>query len=901
MERDDYEMLTSQDVDRSIRLLDSALSTPRKSLLKISRKQSRKVDDLDISKDGSFSSPLSFKPKISKRSSLSVENVYDNSITFGANEIKKLLSETSSVGLTQNQNTAKAAKDRLFFDFLEIWQTHGSIREVFESILDFVQCCSHTVTSIKNVWNQNLTKPGFFDEKILTEIESERNTWRLIYALYQNRLALLMQQEEENEEEDEENDYFLQSVSEKEIMLSLYKNDRVIRESQLVVDWLEQNASDLADGYGLEQYTDKTIAWENTLHELQSKKPIPYKSSRELITQLDPDAPHREKKALHDLDKEDDDRLIQEVYQEIRRGHLDAAQSACAHAGQSWRAALLEGWRLYHDPNYSAKNNQVQREPLPVEGNPYRDIWKLSAWKMCEDVTMPLKARASLAAYCGHLQTLLDASVSWEDQLWSYLKVSIDAKVEKEIREISLKSYVEMPQLYWNNIVTLEEIFNELQASKNPLVRRDAMSPEHIVQKYLVLDQIPQLMEEVSKWIQGSDMSVGSDYESVSPHFLRFLTHLVLFLRRIGRSECDSVGDAVIEAYVKLLIEMRESKLVAWYVSQLSQEDQIYYYAAFLEEITDSEERNACLKAAQEAGLNVDVITKTVVENIRQQSPSNDVATMEVQPDVSPEDLIKISALDWLLYYPGQRTELLIQTNALIANFLSAGNIQAARLAFNKIPDSTIDLIVSSNVNDSLTDDTYINLVLNNMPKQVSCATKEYLCYKAYLEADESFSDWFQYFNHGKPIEPVLKEGANFSEKVAFQHKYSQYKINYDRWKISMDSKTATTKTLLYNVLLFPMGWLVDDENVEDNDRTVQLSGLRSIVIPKVTFLLHTVMHGMEDYSGCVALSDLIAAEQYKLYKVFSKQKLQDFLSKALESSLELMNQGKDPWGYTVV
>lgn len=56
---------------------------------------------------------------------------------------------------------------------------------------------------------------------------------------------------------------------------------------------------------------------------------------------------------------------------------------------------------------------------------------------------------------------------------------------------------------------------------------------------------------------------------------------------------------------------------MAWYVSQLSQEDQIYYYAAFLEEITDAEERSACLKAAQEAGLNVGIITKTVVENIR--------------------------------------------------------------------------------------------------------------------------------------------------------------------------------------------------------------------------------------------------------------------------------------------
>lgn len=74
-------------------------------------------------------------------------------------------------------------------------------------------------------------------------------------------------------------------------------------QSQLVVDWLEQNAADVANGFGLEQYTDKTIAWENTLHELQSKKPIPYKSSREIVTALDPDAPRRENRPLHDLDK----------------------------------------------------------------------------------------------------------------------------------------------------------------------------------------------------------------------------------------------------------------------------------------------------------------------------------------------------------------------------------------------------------------------------------------------------------------------------------------------------------------------------------------------------------------------------------------------------------------------
>ncbi|KAK6618853.1 hypothetical protein RUM43_013244 [Polyplax serrata] len=894
MDKDEIEFISEQDLDRSLRLLDNAIGTPGKSLFRTSRRLSRK-GDFDSSREDIFSSPK-FRSK-SKRPTLYVENASDTSVTFGASELKKLFSENQFLCPTSvQQETTKTAKDRLFFDFLEIWQNHGSDQEVFESILDFVQSCSNTVNLIKNGRDNILLKSAVFDDKVVAEIESERNTWRLIYALYQNRITLMMQ------DEDMDQDYDMSTISEKEIMLRLYRYDTTIRESQLVVDWLEQNAADLTDGFGLEQYTDKTIAWENTLHELQSKRPIPYKSSREIITALDPDAPRREKKSLHDLDKEDEDRLIHEVFKDIRCGRLDAAQAACAHAGQSWRAALLEGWRLFHDPNYKEKTvNQIAREPLPIEGNPNRDIWKLCAWRTCEDLSMPLKARASLAVYCGHLQTLLAASNTWEDHLWSYLKVVIDARVEKEIREISLKSYVDMPISYWNNILSLEEIFNELNASKNSIVRKDATTPDHLVQKYLILDQIPQLMEEVSKWIQGSDMSVGNDFEAISPHFLRFLTHLVLFLRRIGKSECEDIGDSVIEAYVKLLIEMRESKLVAWYVSQLSQEDQIYYYAAFLEEITDPDERSTCLKAAQEAGLNVDVITKTVVENIRQQSPSNDVVSMDVQPDVGAEDLIKISALDWLLYYPGQRTELLIQTNALIANFLSAGNIQAARLAFNKIPDGTIDMIVSSNINDTATDDSYINLVLNNMPKQVSCATKEYLCYKAYLDADESFADWFQHFNHGKPTEPILKSGANFSEKVAYQHKYSQYKINYDRWKMAMDSKTNTTKTLLYNVLMFPMGWLVDDESVDDNDRLVQLSGLRSIVITKVTFLLHTVLHGMEDYTSCVALADLIAAEQFSLYKVFSKQKLQDLLMKISESSLALMNQNKDPWGYQIL
>ena len=39
--------------------------------------------------------------------------------------------------------------------------------------------------------------------------------------------------------------------------------------------------------------------------------------------------------------------------------------------GQPWRAASMEGWRLYHDPNYES-GTDGRGDKLPVEGNLHR-------------------------------------------------------------------------------------------------------------------------------------------------------------------------------------------------------------------------------------------------------------------------------------------------------------------------------------------------------------------------------------------------------------------------------------------------------------------------------------------------------------------------------------------------
>lgn len=146
-----------------------------------------------------------------------------------------------------------------------------------------------------------------------SSLESERNTWRLIYCLYQNRISSSGLSTQMEHDGYMNNNY----ISEKNVIENLYKSESYIREYQLIIDWLEKNALDQADRHpSIELFTDKTVAWENTMYQ-KSNVEIAFSSSRPLVSSLDPDAPIREDGQLHDLDKEDDDRLEKRMFIEV--------------------------------------------------------------------------------------------------------------------------------------------------------------------------------------------------------------------------------------------------------------------------------------------------------------------------------------------------------------------------------------------------------------------------------------------------------------------------------------------------------------------------------------------------------------------------------------------------------
>lgn len=98
--------------------------------------------------------------------------------------------------------------------------------------------------------------------------------------------------------------------------------------------------------------------------------------------------------------------------------------------------------------------------------------------------------------------------------------------------------------------------------------------------------------------------------------------------------------------------------------------------------------------------------------------------------EITEVDKEKISALDWMIYYPHQRAESIWECNTLIRAFIAQGKLPAARLAFDRIPSDSMEMILQQYSENGVVD-------RDALPPKVGAAIKEFLSYKAYLDAQE--------------------------------------------------------------------------------------------------------------------------------------------------------------------
>ncbi|KOB75003.1 Uncharacterized protein OBRU01_08225 [Operophtera brumata] len=787
--------------------------------------------------------------------------------------LRQALDESSILVNTGN------AGERLSEAFFEIIQSSRP-SDVLDTLSRLSQVCCDSLELVEP-WNRYNAQNYWLAE--------EANTWKLLHCLYSDSII----------EHPESLEKLLTetSLSQKTLVGALFRSDSELRLLQLLVDWLEATAA-------YQEETTKTSApiigndvhWSNTLHQLLIGNSLFNRdTSKAMVTCMDPDAPRRQKKIIHSDDQKDDNDLCKRIFTEVRCGKFKEAVSLCISAGQAWRGAVLQGWMLLH---YLPREDE--NAPLEISGNPSRDLWKWCALGIANNITENIHYRATIGILCGHLSSTLPAcQSSWEDLLWAHLKVQIEARVDRFLREHHCTAEAnttpaDVLELLQSELQTEELSLQQLFSAVKALMDGKRESYYQTCQRHLMLGHVRAIMQDSLDWL-GS----GED------RFIRFLAHLILVMRLMGKDPQHDIGDKILEKYVSQLIDklvdgsVECPELIAYYTSTVPVERQIALYADLMDHIHKSDYRQGVVKAGQNAGVDVSasarVAIKKAIANIQQGYGNLDFTITQTTAAEKDKNLISkvISSLEWLALISNQVEEALWLCNAMIRTFIFIGNSDAALACVANFNKLFPDFITKADSNSS--------------------ELREHLCLKAYLEALEGFATWYRHFISGQPkdVEPLQSE-PSFSDKVYHEQRCAQVEQQKARWNNAVLHQSRHTKSLLYNVLIFPSGWLQDESDnttsdkfskEEKDDRLKQLETLRRLCIPEVVILILKILQSTDDvenHKEAVKLSNLIAAENRCLYKVFTKNKLMEILERIKESNLLLIEKGRDMFGYKV-
>ena len=791
----------------------------------------------------------------------------------------------------------------LFADFKKVLKS-SDVNDRVNILGLYEEICENTEVYIKSMLSEIPDGPRKQTAlHLLKLLKFEKRTWRLVLSIYHDRIFNF-----NNESQMDNNEFDNNFKSEVELINDYMKNDNKLRQAQIVVDWLEKNASeDLDNKYeNLDQHLSG-VMWENSLHQLKKFKERSKIVSSKSITEMDPDAPTRQKCSLNDLDLNDENELLNVIYDHIRAGRIVEAQEICIKHGQAWRAAALEGFRLYHDPNFvcSSKNFSL------TNGNPTRQFWKSTCWDISENCNYSLKERAVFGALSGNLSAMLENCKNWEDVVWANYKALLDIMVEKKLKEtytirkpiqkqldLKANSVVNLPENFWNQKLDLnsqENIFQAISSTSNVEIRLQSKLPFSVTHECIILNSVGKLVDEILSWIKNTNFD---------PQLLRFATHLIMFLKDIGEDvETEKFNDILYKYVSFLSSDFKTSCLVAEYCSSLPKNLQVDAYVKLLVPIEEFSLRREYFSLGEEAGLQIQDITTKVVEKIKQlnsndydfhlNSNKEDNLELFLKQSTTSLDLKLIQSIEWLVIDPTQRHEAIYQCNTIMRNFIAAGKYKAALQAYDKLPSDSVDTIYTQW-------EYHSGSKSQPLPYIISNSIKERLCIHSYIEAHVAFSNWFEHLHSKKPKSNTAKSTNlnNFPGKVSLKTLYAS-EINACNtnemqleWNRRLERHCKIVSEKIFAVLLFPGGWLVDNIKVEEDKdtdfRNHQLDLLRKFCIPMLCSLLLTVFKETPSKASEIfKLVHVIADENQKIYKLFTKNEGAQFFIKLQEIMVE--------------
>ncbi|KAI8815429.1 nuclear pore protein 84/107 [Cladochytrium replicatum] len=717
--------------------------------------------------------------------------------------------------------------------------------------------------------------------------ELEANTWSLVYRLLGARL-FDADLDESKVTHPYASDLFLVSKR--------FNQNIFVKEAEIVREWLEATApeyypAEIQAGYM--EFTVRQMERGANIH--RSLK------GEEIITSLDPDAPTRQSRKIAEEDQNYERALNQTIFDYIRRGNLDGALDLCEKSKQPWKAASLRGRFLFSDGEMD--NND---ENGTVGGNVNRELWRFTCYQMAREESFDPYERAVYALFAGDLENAKVACKSWEDHLWANYFVMMDADFGRDLqaKPVYFHSDDVVPATLPTSARTPDQILDSLFMSENKDLADAASSPFRIMQARIILGQMEEILRGLKTQIDMANAGIQVPSIGNFPQILRFLTHLVLVLRKSGYLLNSEYADFIIRSYVDFLIAAKKGTIIALYAAALPAHMQVDSYARFLTLMDDEMlVRWEYLKLAGTHGVDVHMVARRTVQlaisSLRDEGPlpnARDVVFTKLNDLVTSEEEQLIRVLEWLIYEPSQSLDALICSNTLVRRFLVRGRYHAAIAVLKKIPNN----LISPEWKAMTLKDFKVDNETDPRSRSIATSVREHATYRSLLECLGAYNLWIS----------LYAKSTTMSKYVARSNVSAKERQD---WTSKLIDSTTRVESALREMA--QSGWNVDAEEIstefgtenepEDVTRNQEVGMLRLIYLSEMLFWLHQILFSTRDIirgnlEKSIRLADFVAVDNTDLLDVLDKSgRLPDFLNLMRVSGVECLRQpaaGGFPW-----
>ncbi|KAI8597581.1 nuclear pore protein 84/107 [Dissophora ornata] len=650
--------------------------------------------------------------------------------------------------------------------------------------------------------------------------------------------------------------------SDLDLVEHLARTDRDFKHHTAVKLWLEIIAPTVTP-----RIMKKTYSQQTSIRPSFSFAPKPISTRPEY---MDPDATTRDGTKLNENNQRVERDLLKTVWEYIRRGQIQRAKEACVKAGEPWRAESIGGGELYSvslaftDPTYD-------RDEGPI-GNKTRGLWKGTCFALANESTADQYERAIYGALCGDVPSVLAVCSSWEDHAWAHYNALVESMVEARLSQFNRGGPSKALSLPTPKITSAEKIFEGLVNSDNQDLRNESKDMFKTIQTSIVLGRTDQLLTKMAR----DAMASGQTGAPLRPHMMRFLAHLVIYLRlRSDSAVPEDAGNYFIKIYVDYLISKKLYSLAPLYASYLPINLQVETCSSYLKTIDGpTKEREEHLATILKYGLDSHIILTATVDALLDKGredferPDDHMANMQqsISTPTTEQEETNIKALEWLSFNSLQYEEHLKRSNHLTRKYLIQGRINVAFALFNALPDDVVQ--------QDLERTTSASLSISN----------ELIYYRDLFNSRVLFEEW------KKAIGSKPEEDSPRPKLLA--------------WEV--DVKSRAQKAIVEIESLLQSRWLFDCIIPGDVVRNKELRRLRQIYISELVMNLHQVYYesrvvvpGYLEKS--VSMSNLVASESsgVPLYKELQESdRLEEFLKQVRLSSIELVKEDRSPFAY---